>query len=110
MVKNKFAKSSSTARLRDELRGCELHPLLVLTPFLGFPFPVRPSRGGWIGVVFRFKDDVLFFEFRSSTTVWPRATEMDVDAAKALALRINMEVEVRKGASVLACRNALYRC
>lgn len=41
----------------------------------------------------RFKDDLLFFEFRDKTTIWPKATEMDLDSAKALALRINMEIQ-----------------
>ena len=45
---------------------------------------------------FRFKDELLFFEFRSRTTLWPKAVEMDIDAAKALAIRINMEIEARR--------------
>lgn len=71
--------------------------LSAISPRFSFPqqpspSPVRPQRTGLIEI-FRFKDDILFFEFRSSTTVWPKATEMDDDAAKALALRIHMEIE-----------------
>lgn len=41
----------------------------------------------------RFKDELLFYEFRTKGANWPKATEMDVDAAKALAIRMNMEIE-----------------
>lgn len=77
----------------------------ILSPILS---RVRQSCGGWIDI-FRFKDDILFFEFRSRTTVWPRATQMDVDAAKALALRINMEVEVRKGPPYLPAAETPFK-
>ncbi|CAM9985809.1 unnamed protein product, partial [Ectocarpus sp. 12 AP-2014] len=46
-----------------------------------------------VSSVFRFKDELLFYEFRTKGANWPKATEMDVDAAKALAIRMNMEIE-----------------
>ncbi|CAM9606556.1 unnamed protein product, partial [Ectocarpus fasciculatus] len=46
-----------------------------------------------VNSVFRFKDELLFYEFRTKGANWPKATEMDVDAAKALAIRMNMEIE-----------------
>lgn len=45
----------------------------------------------------RFKDDLLFLEFRDRTTPWPKALEMDLDSAKTIALRVNMEIPVRNG-------------
>lgn len=44
----------------------------------------------------RFKDAVLFYEFRTKATTWSKAAEMDLDSAKALAMRINMEIDVSK--------------
>ncbi|CAM9529733.1 unnamed protein product, partial [Scytosiphon promiscuus] len=47
-----------------------------------------------VNSVFRFKDDVLFYEFRTTATTWPKAVEMDMDSGKALAMRINMEIDL----------------
>ncbi|CBN78725.1 conserved unknown protein [Ectocarpus siliculosus] len=46
-----------------------------------------------VNSIFRFMDELLFYEFRTKGANWAKATEMDIDAAKALAIRMNMEIE-----------------